>query len=93
VLSSATRRRDFGGKTIHVKLIADRQERTLIGAQIISEEQVAGKIDRLSLAIAEKTPVDRLSVIDTCYCPTTGTAYEPLMMAFDELRLKLDETV
>jgi NADH oxidase (H2O2-forming) len=89
-ITTATRRRAFGGKTIHIKLIADRGTRALVGAQILSEELVAGKIDRLSLAIAERVPVDRLAVVDTCYSPTVGSAYEPLVMAFDQLRLKLD---
>jgi len=90
LVSTATRRRSFGGKSIHMKLIADRGTKTLVGAQIISEELVAGKIDRLALAIAEKVPVDRLAVTDTCYHPTVGTAYEPTAMALDEMRLKLD---
>ncbi len=92
VTTTATRRRAFGGRTIHIKLIASRQTRALVGAQIMSEELVAGKIDRLSVAIAERVPVERLAVIDTCYSPTVGTAYEPLVMALDELRLKIDNT-
>ena len=92
VTTTATRRRAFGGRTIHIKLIASRQTRALVGAQIMSEELVAGKIDRLSVAIAEGVPVERLAVIDTCYSPTVGTAYEPLVMALDELKLKIDNT-
>jgi len=91
--TTATRRRAFGGKTIHIKLIADRRNRALIGAQLISAELVAGKIDRLAVAIAERIPVERLALIDTCYSPTVGTAYEPIIMALDELRLKLDNLV
>jgi len=90
VTSTATRRRTFGGKSITLKLIADRQDRTLIGAQVVSEEMAAGKIDRLSLAIARKVPIDQLAVVDTCYHPTVGTAYEPVVMALDDLRLVLD---
>ncbi len=90
IMTTATRRRAFGGKTIHIKLIADRKTRTLVGAQLTSEELVAGKIDRLAVAIAEKIPVERLALIDTCYHPTVGTAYEPIVMALDELRLTLD---
>ena len=92
IMTTATRRRAFGGRTIHIKLIASRETRTLVGAQIMSEELVAGKIDRLSVVIAARVPVERLAVIDTCYSPTVGTAYEPLIMALDELRLKIDNT-
>jgi len=52
---------------------------------------VAGKIDRLALAIAEKIPVQRLAVIDTCYSPTVGSAYESTVMALDQLIPKLRE--
>lgn len=86
---SATRRRLFGGKTMHIKLIADRATRTLAGAQIIGEELVAGKIDKLSVAVAEKITTDRLALIDTCYSPTVGAAYDALTMALDDLNAKL----
>jgi len=90
IMSTATRRRSFGGKTIHIKLIAERKSQTLVGAQIISEELVGGKIDRLAVAIAEKIPVQRLALIDTCYSPTVGAAYESIVMALDELIPKLN---
>ncbi len=86
ITKTATRRRLFGGKTIHIKLIADRGSHTLIGGQVISEEFVAAQIDKLSVAIAEKIPVERLSLIDTCYSPPVNTAYAPLTMALDSIR-------
>jgi NADH oxidase (H2O2-forming) len=89
ITTTSTRRRVFGGKPIHIKLIADRRTRSLVGAQLIGEELVAGKIDRLAVAIAEKILVDRLSLIDTCYSPTTGAGYEAVTMALDELEEKL----
>jgi len=91
VMRTATRRRAYGGKPIHIKLIADRKTQSLVGAQIISEEMVAGKIDRLALAIAEKIPVQQLALIDTCYSPTVGSAYESTVMALDQLMPKLRE--
>ena len=87
--TTSTRRRLFGGKRIHIKLIAERKTRTLLGAQLIGEELVAGKIDKLAVAVAEKIPVDRLSMIDTCYSPTTGAGYEAVTMALDELIAKI----
>jgi len=87
--TTSTRRRVLGGKPICIKLIADRGTRNLVGAQLIGEELVAGKIDRLAVAIAEKITVDQLSLADTCYSPTTGTGYEAVTMALDELEKKL----
>lgn len=90
IVTTRSLRRVFGGKSIHIKLIADRKTQTLVGAQLISEEMVAGKIDRLAVAVTERIPIHKLSLIDTCYSPTTGSAYEATTMALDELRLKLD---
>jgi NADH oxidase (H2O2-forming) len=89
IMRTATRRRSYGGKPIYIKLIADSKTQNLVGAQIISEEMVAGKVDRLALAIAEKIPVQRLALIDTCYSPTLGSAYESVVMALDQLMPKL----
>jgi len=91
ITTTATRRRSFAGKTIHIKLVADCQSQSLIGAQLISEELVAGKIDRLAVAIAERIPLQTLAVIDTCYSPTVGSAYESTVMALDQLMPKLRE--
>jgi NADH oxidase (H2O2-forming) len=86
---TSTRRRSFGGRPIHIKLIADDRTHTLIGAQLIGEELVAGKIDRLAVAIAERIPVQRLAMIDTCYAPTVGAGYEAVTMALDQLAERL----
>ena len=90
ITTTSTRRRVFGGKPIHIKLIADRKTGNLIGAQLIGKELVAGKVDRLAVAIAERVPVHRLALIDTCYSPTTGAGYEALTMALDDLLEKLN---
>jgi len=89
ITTTSTRRRAFGGKPIHIKLIADGKAQTLLGAQLISEELVAGKIDRLAVAIAERIPLQRLSLLDTCYSPTVGAGYEAVTMALNELMEKL----
>ena len=74
---------------MHIKLIADHKTQTLIGAQLVGEEMVAGKIDRLGVAISGRIPVQQLALIDTCYSPTTGAGYEAVTMALDELADKL----
>ena len=89
ITTTSTRRRLFGGKSIRIKLIADRKTQALLGAQLIGEELVAGKVDKLAVAVAKKIPVEQLSLIDTCYAPTVGAGYEALTMALDELIAKL----
>ncbi len=92
ITTTSTRRRLFGGKPIHIKLVADRKTRNLIGAQLIGKELIAGKVDRLAVAAAQRITVHRLALIDTCYSPTTGAGYEAVTMALDELLEKLGNT-
>ncbi|MDD5038889.1 MAG: FAD-dependent oxidoreductase [Dehalococcoidales bacterium] len=62
-------RERFDGKPTHYKLIADAKTKTLIGAQIISEEIVSSTVDKLAVAIACKMPITKLVQIDSCYSP------------------------
>jgi NADPH-dependent 2,4-dienoyl-CoA reductase/sulfur reductase-like enzyme len=59
----------FNGRPAHYKLIADAKTKTLIGAQIVSEEIVSGTVDKLALAIACRLPLSKLVQIDSCYSP------------------------
>jgi NADPH-dependent 2,4-dienoyl-CoA reductase/sulfur reductase-like enzyme len=62
-------RERFNGKPAHYKLIADVKTKTLVGAQIISEEIVSGTVDKLAVAIACRLPLAKLVQIDSCYSP------------------------
>ena len=62
-------RERFNGRPAHYKLIADAKTKTLIGAQIISEEVVSGTVDKLAVAIACRMPLAKLVQIDSCYSP------------------------
>jgi NADPH-dependent 2,4-dienoyl-CoA reductase/sulfur reductase-like enzyme len=62
-------RERFHGKPAHYKLIADAKTKTLIGAQIISEEIVSGTVDKLAVAIACRMPIIKLVQIDSSYSP------------------------
>jgi NADH oxidase (H2O2-forming) len=62
-------RERFNGRPAHYKLITDVETKTLIGAQIISEEIVSGTVDKLAVAIACRMPLSKLVQIDSCYSP------------------------
>jgi pyruvate/2-oxoglutarate dehydrogenase complex dihydrolipoamide dehydrogenase (E3) component len=62
-------RERFNGRPTRYKLIADAKDKTLIGAQIISEEIVSGTVDKLAVAIANRMPLVKLVQIDSCYSP------------------------
>jgi len=70
VVVDTPRLRDrFNGRPAHYKLTADAKTKTLIGAQIISEEIVSGTVDKLAVAIACRLPLAKLVQIDSCYSP------------------------
>ena len=80
-------RQRFDGKPAHYKLISDRKAKTLIGAQIISEEIVSGTIDKLAVAIAAKMPLIKIVQIDSCYSPLVqeDQIAVPIQRLIDEL--------
>jgi len=70
VVVDTPRLRDrFNGRPARYKLIADAKRKTLIGAQIASEEIVSGTVDKLAVAIACRLPLAKLVQIDSCYSP------------------------
>jgi NADPH-dependent 2,4-dienoyl-CoA reductase/sulfur reductase-like enzyme len=71
-ISHSSTRPHYGGKLLHYKLVADSKTRTLIGAQIISEEKIMGLVSEIALAIAEKIPLHRLALLETPYSPAVG---------------------
>jgi NADH oxidase (H2O2-forming) len=68
-VDTARLRERFNGRPAHYKLIADAQTKTLIGAQIVSEEIVSGTVDKLAVAVACRMPLMKLVQIDSCYSP------------------------
>ena len=62
-------RERFNGRPAHYKLVADTKAKTIIGAQIISEEIVSSTVDKLAVAVACRMPLSKLVQIDSCYSP------------------------
>lgn len=80
-------RERFHGRPANYKLIADARTKTLIGAQIVSEEIVSGTVDKLAVAIACRMPLMKLVQIDSCYSPHVqeDQIAVPLHRLIDEL--------
>jgi NADPH-dependent 2,4-dienoyl-CoA reductase/sulfur reductase-like enzyme len=80
-------RQRFDGKPAHYKLIADRNTKTLLGGQVVSEEIVSSTIDKSAVAIAAKMPLIKLVQIDSCYSPHVqeDQIAVPIQRLIDEL--------
>ena len=67
-------------KELVVKIIAD-DKGVLIGSQIIGFEDVAGRIDLMSLAIKNKNTIYDLAELETCYNPASSPIYNAVTTA------------
>jgi len=79
-----------GARPIVVKLVADRDSRRLLGAQLVGAGDVAKRIDVLATALTFGATVDQLAQIDLAYAPPFSSAMDPLHQAANALRNKLD---
>jgi len=77
-------------KPIDIKLVADRKSRKVIGAQVVGPGDVAKRIDTIISGISMGITVDQLAQLDLAYAPPFSAAMDPLHIAANALRNKLD---
>jgi CoA-dependent NAD(P)H sulfur oxidoreductase len=85
-IEAVSRPRYFGGVKTTVELVADRSTRRLLGGSVIGEEGAAGRIDVIATALAAGMTVDDFEQLDLAYAPPFSTAWDPLLIAAQQLR-------
>lgn len=80
----------YGGKPVYLKLIADKETRALLGAQILSRHEIDGMTNELSLMFANKIPLHDISQLDRPYSPLVGP--DIIRRAIETLLVKLDKS-
>jgi NADH oxidase (H2O2-forming) len=84
---SFTRARYYpGGKRLDIKLISGGER--LVGAQLVGEEGVHGRINELTLAIHKKATPAELADMETCYAPPVSPMIDPITYAAEMLALR-----
>lgn len=79
-----------GGRPLTVKVLADAVSHRIIGAQIVSEEDVTGRINWLTSAIIDgNTAEDFIVRAENAYCPPTNQVRDVVLAAVDDLITKL----
>ncbi len=78
-----------GGKKIRVKIIAEPEFGRVIGGQVVGGEDVAQRINMISLAIQKRVTVWELAKADTCYAPPVADTWEPVALASELAGLKI----
>ncbi|AMM54663.1 NAD(P)/FAD-dependent oxidoreductase [Pyrococcus kukulkanii] len=70
-----------GGKPITVKLIFRKEDRKLIGAQIVGGERVWGRIMTLSALAQKGATVEDVAYLETAYAPPISPTIDPITVA------------
>ncbi|HUS08249.1 MAG TPA: FAD-dependent oxidoreductase [Bryobacteraceae bacterium] len=76
----------FRGRPTSVELVADQRSGVLIGGTVIGEDGVAGRINVIAAAIAQRMTVEDFEALDLAYAPPYGSVWDPLLIAAQQLR-------
>ena len=79
-----------GSKEITVKLLCGLQDRRLVGAQIVGEENAAWRANFAALAMNMRLTVHEFGRKETCYAPPVSPVWDPLTLAARALERKLE---
>ncbi len=66
---------------IKVKIVADRRDGRIVGAQIVGAEGAAKRIDVIATAIWNRMPVDEVASLDLSYAPPFSPVWDPVLVA------------
>lgn len=85
-ITGKTRARYYpGAKDIHVKVIADEETKRIIGAQIVGEEEVLGRIDMMAAAIMKGFTIEDTFFIEMGYLPAISRVWDPVIVAIRKI--------
>ncbi len=77
-------------RKLWVKLVAARDSRKLVGAQVVGYGDAARRIDVAATAITAGMRVDDLGQLDLAYSPPFGNLWDPILIAAQALMKRLD---
>jgi NADPH-dependent 2,4-dienoyl-CoA reductase/sulfur reductase-like enzyme len=78
-----------GAKPILIKLIFERKNGRLLGAQMIGKEGVARRINALAVALHQKMTIDEISRLDFAYAPPFSAPFDPILIAAEQAAKKI----
>ncbi|MGK5114045.1 MULTISPECIES: FAD-dependent oxidoreductase [unclassified Geodermatophilus] len=70
-----------GAEPIRIKMIAERRNGRLLGAQIVGRHQSAKRIDALAICIWNEMGVDEILSLDLSYAPPFSPVWDPVLIA------------
>ncbi len=84
-IEAPDRPRYFGGRPCAVQLVADRGSGRLIGGVVLGEYGVEGRINTIATALTRRMAVDEFAQLDLAYAPPFTTAWDPVLIAAQQL--------
>jgi NADPH-dependent 2,4-dienoyl-CoA reductase/sulfur reductase-like enzyme len=70
-----------GASPIRVKMIAERRNGRLLGAQVVGRQEAAKRIDALAVCIWNEMGVDEILGLDLSYAPPFAPVWDPVLIA------------
>ena len=80
-----------GGSKIRIKLIAQMNTGRILGAEMVGREGVSKRIDVFATAIAAKMTVEDIGDLDLSYAPPFAPVWDPILIAANDLKKKINE--
>ena len=77
-------------RKLWVKLVAERDSRKLLGAQVVGYGEAARRIDVAATAITAGLRVDDVAQLDLAYSPPYGNLWDPLLIAAQAVIRRLE---
>jgi len=77
-------------KLLIIKLVADRKDRRLLGAQVVGPGEASKRLDVVTAMLSQRMPVEALARLDHSYAPPYSTALDCITIAANVMRNKLD---
>jgi NADPH-dependent 2,4-dienoyl-CoA reductase/sulfur reductase-like enzyme len=78
-----------GSKRMLIKLIFDRKNGRVLGAQMAGKEGVARRINSLAVALHQKMTIDEISRLDFAYAPPFSAPLDPILIAAEQAAKKI----
>ncbi len=78
-----------GAKRLLIKLIFDRRNGRLLGAQMVGKEGVARRINALAVAVHQKMSVGEIARLDFAYAPPFSAPLDPILIAAEQAVKKM----
>jgi NADPH-dependent 2,4-dienoyl-CoA reductase/sulfur reductase-like enzyme len=80
-----------GGSKIWVKLIAEMNTGRILGAEMVGREGISKRIDVFATAIRAKMTAEAIGDLDLSYAPPFAPVWDPILIAANDLKKKINE--